>query len=350
MSLWRSVLAHAPPRRTITTQPATFANIKYELQARPPRIYHDYLVPTHSHLLALALKDTNHHAVPSTTPKTPLPQGHHLVYFPPTHPTASLLPDGTDTDQFPGPPFVRRLWAAGSLCFPPDHLVPDAKRLLLDGRRAVCVETIDDVRITGVPPGDEARDAPGHGEKIFVDVVRKYAAIPPDLAPSRIEETVQHDQAAVSEKRTLVFLTAKTAEEARQDAAAPRRRAVRGNNVTPTHTLTIRPSPALLFRFSALSFNAHAIHLDRQHCREVEGYRNLLVHGPLLLVLMCTALREAAAGKAIKSIDYRNLAPVFVDEECHICVRQGEAGGKWDVWVVGPEGGLCIKGSAIVEM
>lgn len=235
MSLWRRVMWASKAQRNISTQPATCANIKYELQSRPPRIYHDYLVPTHSHLLSLSLTDTchtgvdiDHHCVtPSTTHKIPLPQGHHLVYFPPTHPTASLLPDGTDTDQFPGSPFIRRLWASGSLTFPRNDIVPKEKQLILDGRRAVCVEKIDDVRITGVPPVQEARDAPGHGEKIFVDVIRKYAAIPEDLSPSNIEKFVENHHAAVQERRTLVFLTAKTSEEARQDTEKPRR-AIRG--------------------------------------------------------------------------------------------------------------------------
>lgn len=255
--LWHRVTC----RRTITTQPATFASIKYELQSRPPRIYHDYLVPTHSHLLSLSLTDPaavsnshssqslqtpvdidHHHAIPSTKQSLPLPQGHHLVYFPPTHPTASLLPDGTDTDQFPGPPFVRRLWAGGSLTFHDNNnnntTIPRDERLILDGRRAVCVETIDDVRITGVPPGKEARtgNAPGHGEKIYVDVIRRYAAIPEnDIQDKRqqqkgvFDETLQQ-HAAVVEKRTLVFLTAKTAQEARQDTEKPRRKVFRGNS------------------------------------------------------------------------------------------------------------------------
>lgn len=231
-SLWRRAACLARARRTITTQPATFANIKYELQSRPPRIYHDYLVPTNSHLLTLSLTDPadidHHHAIPSTKEKSPLPQGHHLVYFPPTHPTAALLPDGTDTDQFPGPPFVRRLWAAGSLVFH-DNNVPWDKRLILDGRRAVCVETIDDVRITGVPPGDEARteNAPGHGEKIFVDVVRRYVAVPRG-DDYRYDNGADITDPAIVERRTLVFLTAKTAQEARQDVEKPMRRAVRG--------------------------------------------------------------------------------------------------------------------------
>lgn len=119
----------------------------------------------------------------------------------------------------------------------------------------------------------------------------------------------------------------------------------------PTHTLTLTPTPALLFRFSALTFNAHAIHLDRQHCREVEGYRDLLVHGPLLLTLMFSALRGAleSRGKSVKSLDYRNLAPVYVNEEMKVCVREGKE-NKWDVWIASPEGGgLCVKGTAVVE-
>lgn len=129
---------------------------------------------------------------------------------------------------------------------------------------------------------------------------------------------------------------------------------------TPTHTLTIRPTPALLFRFSALSFNAHLIHFDREHCRKVEGYRETLVHGPLLLTLLCTVLRETllkttGSGKplpTIRTIDYRNLAPVHVDETIRVCVRQRDGNedstGKWYVWVEGQDGGLRVKGSATV--
>lgn len=231
-----------PTRRTITTQPATFANIKYELLSRPPRIYHDYLVPTNSHLLSLSIADTSasspsstadidhHNALPSIASKLPLPQGHHLVYFPPTHPTASLLPDGTDTDHFPGAPFVRRLWASGCLTFHSNEFASEPSRLLLDGRRAVCVERIDDVRITGVPPGEEARTGhtPGYGEKIFVDVVRRYVAIPDDGTTTNVDIASVEAHPAVEERRTLVFLTAKTAEEAKQDIVRSARNELRG--------------------------------------------------------------------------------------------------------------------------
>lgn len=117
------------------------------------------------------------------------------------------------------------------------------------------------------------------------------------------------------------------------------------------YSVPLVPSPSLLFRFSALTFNAHAIHLNPQYCREVEGYRNLLVHGPLTLVLMLSVLRsQLKQGEKIKSFDYRNLAPVYAEEQLRVCVRKDRTrGNKYEVWIEGKEGGYAVKGTAIVE-
>ena len=45
--------------------------------------------------------------------------------------------------------------------------------------------------------------------------------------------------------------------------------------------------PVLLFRYSALTANSHRIHYDAPYCREVERYPGLVVHGPLLVTLLC---------------------------------------------------------------
>lgn len=50
----------------------------------------------------------------------------------------------------------------------------------------------------------------------------------------------------------------------------------------------------------------------------------------------------------VKSLNYRNLAPVYVNETMKVCVRE-DPKGHWDVWILGPEGGLCVKGTAFVE-
>ena len=72
--------------------------------------------------------------IPASFAKTPIPQGHHLVYFPPPVPDRSLLPDGTDSLHSPGAPFIKRLWGGGSLVFNQEErlqLVPNTALPLL---------------------------------------------------------------------------------------------------------------------------------------------------------------------------------------------------------------------------
>ena len=52
----------------------------------------------------------------------------------------------------------------------------------------------------------------------------------------------------------------------------------------------VEVNPVLLFRFSALTYNAHRIHYDRDYARG-EGYPGLLVHGPLQALLMAEQAR-----------------------------------------------------------
>lgn len=46
---------------------------------------------------------------------TPLPPGHHLVYFTPSGTEASLGPDGTDLTFNAPAPYTRRMWAGGQM-------------------------------------------------------------------------------------------------------------------------------------------------------------------------------------------------------------------------------------------
>lgn len=109
----------------------------------------------------------------------------------------------------------------------------------------------------------------------------------------------------------------------------------------------------MLFRFSALTFNAHLIHLDPEYARNVEGHRNLLVHGPLSLTLMLQVMKNHldvhTKGEQVpESIEYRNLAPLYCDEEMRICGMEKktlENGSIYDVWIEGPTGGVAVKGT-----
>ena len=67
-------------------------------------------------------------------------------------------------------------------------------------------------------------------------------------------------------------------------------------------------NPVLLFRFSALTYNAHRIHYDRDFAR-AEGYPGLLVHGPLQALLMAELARPELPPCCDYS--YRLVAPLF---------------------------------------
>ena len=75
-------------------------------------------------------------------------------------------------------------------------------------------------------------------------------------------------------------------------------------------TKIVTPDPRLLFRFSALTFNAHRIHYDRPYATSEEGYPGLVVHGPLTAVLLMELVRHHAA-RPVSKFSFRGLAPLF---------------------------------------
>jgi 3-methylfumaryl-CoA hydratase len=73
---------------------------------------------------------------------------------------------------------------------------------------------------------------------------------------------------------------------------------------------TLRPDTRLLFRFSALTFNAHRIHYDRAYALDVEGYPGLVVHGPLTAVLLLQLVRQSTP-RPVVAFSFRGVAPLF---------------------------------------
>lgn len=70
------------------------------------------------------------------------------------------------------------------------------------------------------------------------------------------------------------------------------------------------PEPALLFRFSAVTFNTHRIHYDEHYAREQEGYPGRVVHGPLISMVMA-AFAERCSGRRLAHWSFRASAPLF---------------------------------------
>ncbi|WP_439943934.1 hypothetical protein [Streptomyces sp. BBFR115] len=78
--------------------------------------------------------------------------------------------------------------------------------------------------------------------------------------------------------------------------------------------LPLRTDPRLLFRFSALTANAHRIHYDAPYARGEEGYPGLVVHGPLLVLTLLELVRRNAADRPVRSVSYRLRRPAFAGE------------------------------------
>jgi 3-methylfumaryl-CoA hydratase len=73
-----------------------------------------------------------------------------------------------------------------------------------------------------------------------------------------------------------------------------------------THRESFALNSTLLFRYSALSFNGHRIHYDVDYCREVEGYSNLVVHGPLQATMLA-ALAQRLGERPLRRFRYRGI-------------------------------------------
>ena len=70
--------------------------------------------------------------------------------------------------------------------------------------------------------------------------------------------------------------------------------------------------PVLLFRYSALTFNAHRIHYDEPYATGVEGYPDLVVQGPLTATLLCE-LARVRTGQSVRSLTFRARVPLFAN-------------------------------------
>jgi 3-methylfumaryl-CoA hydratase len=120
---------------------------------------------------------------------------------------------------------------------------------------------------------------------------------------------LQRGQVVVDERQDIVY------REASPPLGQPAPVPVEGAVVPAANgEWAVEVSPVLLFRFSALTYNAHRIHYDRDYARDVEGYPGLLTHGPLQALAMAEAARaaEGAAGHGTDhDFAYRLESPLF---------------------------------------
>lgn len=109
----------------------------------------------------------------------------------------------------------------------------------------------------------------------------------------------------------------------------------------PPVTRHITADPVQLFRFSALTFNAHRIHYDLPYTVDVEGYPGLVVHGPYLATLLMDLFLRHHPDAWIDGFTFRALRPVFAGEPFVLGLTADAAGG--DLIVIDHAGAAAMK-------
>jgi len=229
----------------------------------------DTLVPTPLQALAATLD----HVPPPVPAGTPLPPLWHWLYFLPLHRASDIGPDGHARRGgfLPPVPLPRRMWAGSQFEFRAPLRVGDTVQR---------TSTIAEV----------TQKHGRSGRLVFVKV-RHELQVEGAAAPALIEF---HD---------IVYREARLAD----DIEPPPRPA-------PTDAAWQRqivPDDVLLFRYSALTFNGHRIHYDRQYVTQVEGYPGLVVHGPLIATLLLDLLRRNAPDAVVADFRFKAVRPTF---------------------------------------
>ncbi|KAJ7089844.1 hypothetical protein B0H15DRAFT_839470 [Mycena belliarum] len=234
--------------------------------------------------------------------------GSHLAFFHPRNPERDLRTDGTDADFCPPKPWTRRMWAGG-------HMSWDLQNPLRIGETAMSTSTVRSVEKKGFDKGSPM---------VFVNQKIEVAM-------------VGQGRSSVVEERTHVYLADSIAGN-----KAPRD--VKGIPSTADFTFTFTPTLTTLFRFSALTFNGHHIHLDKDYAQLQEGYPERLVHGPLTaLMLLEVAMLQKPTAK-IARFDYRARNPIIVNRPMRIA-------GAWKdeyhaiLWCMNDEGVVGMTGA-----
>jgi 3-methylfumaryl-CoA hydratase len=232
----------------------------------------------------------------------PLPPLWHWVYFLELHRQAELAGNGHARlgGFLPPVPLPRRMFAGARLSF---------LRPLRIGEEARRVSTIADVKVKKGASGD----------LVFV-VVRS--------------EIAGSGGPAIMEEQDLVYR-----EAARQEPVPP---VTRRSTTNAAWKREMKFDVALLFRYSALLFNAYRIHFDRPYAVE-QGYAGLVVHGQLIATLLADLVRRNTEAP-VRAFRYRSVSPLVDGSPCVLCGAPD--GNSVSLWAADGNGKLVVQAEA----
>ncbi|HLG81748.1 MAG TPA: MaoC family dehydratase N-terminal domain-containing protein [Bradyrhizobium sp.] len=235
----------------------------------------------------------------------PAPFTVHWCLAQPVFPMSMLGPDGHPTRGgfLPPVPLPRRMWAGGQIEF-------------LDALR------VGDVSTRNSRISDVTVKTGSTGQLCFVSVEHIVTS------PRGI---------AIRERQDIVYREMGGAPAAAPKAAPP--------PPVAQHRETHVSDPVLLFRYSALTFNGHRIHYDRDYVTKVEGYPGLIFHGPLQAAFIVEMAARLRGGKPPKTFTYRGVQPLFEGGE--FSINANDNGASMELWTANDAGQPTMKGTAV---
>ncbi|KAJ1307801.1 hypothetical protein OPQ81_001884 [Rhizoctonia solani] len=290
------------------------------------RVQDDVIDPHKLQLLDLTLPAFNGKNKPSPQPElnTLIIPGTELIFFPPLVPTEELFHDGTDPSYSAPSPFFRRMWAGGEFAFDPHNQ-------LRVGQKLRCETTVEDVQLKG---WEKARET-GTLDKDTMIFVKQ-----------RREVSNEHGFAVV-ERRTHVYRP-ELAGLPSSETTEQKKITHHSDQLPPDEQFTFTPSAHTLFRFSALTFNSHRIHLDPIYSSQQEGYEDRLVHGPMTALLLLRFVHfKMPSDKHIAAFKYRATHPLVVDRPLTLNLAWTSERRAAEVWATNQDGIVGMRGSIV---
>lgn len=220
-----------------------------------------------------------------------LPLPWHWLFFTPTPQASNTGADGhPKTGTFlPPVPLPRRMWAGSQVqCHQP----------LCVGDEVICESTIEAV----VPKSGR------QGDLVFVTVAHRIFK--------------GNREPVLTETQDIVYRAMPTGSAPVAPEYKP--------ELESQWSKVIKPDPVLLFRYSALTFNGHRIHYDRNWAVEAEGYPGLVVQGPLIATLLLDLMYESLGAVEVEQFQFRGVQPLFdLDSFTLNCARDGNTVKLW---------------------
>jgi len=232
-----------------------------------------------------------------------LPECWHWLYFQDFVAASSLAVDGHARRGGFLPPvsLPRRMWAGSRLRFAAPLKLGDEVRR---------VSTIATVR------HKQGRS----GELVFVTVRHQI---------------FQGDNLALEEEQDLVYREPTAANVVSLPRPAP---------AVAQWSREVRPNAVLLFRYSALTFNSHRIHYDRDYAMGREGYASLVVQGPLSATLLLDLLHRELPTADVAAFEFRAIRPLLEGASLQLQGRQDEKEVR--LWALDAAGALAMEARA----